>query len=170
MDRDSRPIRELDQFCALKKQRPPGIHRQSGRARTPHLFDGGQANHGYIKSHILPRLANFHDHEPLAARDSRGACNGFIGAFHRFHRHARALRDHHGLPNVHSCDVSGHSETIRDVFRFVLVRPAPREHTWFRVQWLEEQRRIHKADALFFQHSGHGANERVRISARQGKQ
>src|SRR5205814_8386871 len=37
------------------------------------LFDGGQTDHRYIKTHILAWLADFDDHQRLAASDSGGA-------------------------------------------------------------------------------------------------
>jgi len=93
------------------------------------LFDGGQTDDGYIKAHILTWLANLHDNQGLATRDSSGARDGLIGALHRLHSDASAIRDYHGLSDVHACDLPGHAEPTSNVFPFVLIRRAPREHT-----------------------------------------
>src|SRR5260221_2199340 len=65
---DSCRIRQFDQFCPVEKKRAPSVHRKRRRTCTPHLFDGGQTDHGYIKAHVLARFADFHDNQRLASR------------------------------------------------------------------------------------------------------
>src|SRR6266550_8252991 len=110
------------------------------------LFDGGQADHRYIKAHILAWLADLNYNQRLSTGDSGGARDGLIGAFHCLHGDASAISDHHGLSDVHACDLPGHAQPICNVMRFVLIRGAPREHTSFGHQRLKEPRRIHQAD------------------------
>jgi len=78
------PIRSI---LPGRKKRLPGVHRESSRART--LICSMVANQLRVRQSAYPvRLANFDDHQRLAARDSGGARDGFVGAFHGLNRYA----------------------------------------------------------------------------------
>src|SRR5436190_23833472 len=57
------PIRSI---LRGQKKSSPGIYCESGRTRIPHLFDGGQADHRYIKTHILAWLADLNYNQRLS--------------------------------------------------------------------------------------------------------
>src|SRR5262249_110432 len=148
---DSRLVGQLDQLFAVKKKRPSRIHGERRRPGFPHLLDGRQANHRYIKPHILFRLANLHDDQPFPGPQPRRSFYRLIRAFHRLHGNARLVRNHHGLPDVHPCNLSRHIQPVSDVDRFFLIRSSRRQHTSVRHQRLQEMRRIHQVNPLILQ-------------------
>ena len=100
LDRDARFVGGANQLIAIEQQRSSGVDRKRRGVRAAHHFDGFQADDRYIESHVLPRLAHFHDDQALAAGDARGALDGFVGSFHRFDGHAGAIANHHRLAQI----------------------------------------------------------------------
>ena len=77
------------------------------------------------------------------------------------------IRNDNCLADVHARNVPGHSESVRHVLRFMVVRGPPRQHARIRHQRLQEQRRIHQANPFVLQHAGDSTDQRIRIFARQ---
>ena len=73
------------------------------------MFDGWEADDGYVKTHILTRFTYLDDNQRLAVGDAGGTIDGFVGAFHGFHGHARAVGDYDRLADVHGGDLACHA-------------------------------------------------------------
>ena len=117
------------------------------------------------------RLADFHDDEPLAAGNARGALDGFVGSFHGFDGHAGAIANHHRLSQVEAGDLPRDLPSVGDVGSFARHRGRAASKRLRRASsgprnFVESTSSMPSSS----QHPRHGADQRIGIFRRQRKQ
>jgi hypothetical protein len=104
-----------DEAVAIEEKSLARVEGECGCIRALHDFDGFQADYWNVEAHVLRGLAHFDDDDALAACDSRGALDGFVGAFHGFDGDAGAIADDDGLAEIKRSDLLRDVAAIGDV-------------------------------------------------------
>jgi hypothetical protein len=151
---DSGVVGGGNEAVAIEEKRLACVESKCCGVRTLHDINSLQADYGNIEAHILRGLAHFDDDDALAAGDSRGALDGFVGAFHGFDGDAGAIADDDGLAEIEGGDLLGDVAAVGDVGGFGLIGRAAREDSFRGQERTEKFRRVYEFDAFVMQDSG----------------
>ncbi len=105
---------------SISSVRPASID-SDRRADFAHDVDGGRADHRHVEAHVLRRLGDLH-HADAATRQRAGAPDHLVGAFHRFHRHHRAILHRNRLSHVQARHAVGRAIAELEIGELVVGR------------------------------------------------